>query len=63
MALLAGLESSPAAFVGAYLRVAGRSTRGVLTGQFGEPSLRGRTRALVGLAKLSARRVTQVLAQ
>jgi len=62
MALLAGLESRPGAFVGAYLRVAGRSTRGVLTGQFGEASLRGRTKALVGLAKLSARKVTQVLA-
>ncbi|HEX7603129.1 MAG TPA: FAD-dependent monooxygenase [Polyangiaceae bacterium] len=62
MALLAGLESRPGAFVGAFLRVAGRSTKGVLTGQFGEPSLRGRTKALVGLAKLSARRVSQVLA-
>ena len=61
MALLAGLESRPSAFVGAFLRVAGRSTKGVLTGQFGEPSLRGRTKALVGLAKLSARRVSQVL--
>lgn len=62
MALLAGLESRPGAFVGAYLRVASRSTRGVLTGQFGESSLRGRTKALVGLARLSVRKVSQVLA-
>ena len=62
MAILSCHESRPQAFLAAYLQVAGRSTRCVLTGQIAEPSLRGRTKSLVGLARLSVDKVSRVLA-
>lgn len=62
MAILACHESSPSAFLTAYLQVAGRSTRAVLTGQAGERSLGARTKSLVGLARLSVDKVSRVLA-
>lgn len=62
MSILACHESSPGAFLATYLQVAGRSTRVVLSGQAGEPSLRARTKSLVGLARLSVEKVSRVLA-
>ncbi len=62
MAILSCHESSPSAFLAAYLQVAGRSTRVVLSGQAGESSLGGRTKSLVGLARLSVDKVSRVLA-